>query len=406
MPGGEGQNWIVDVDGQRQTFASEREARFISVDASLPREILIEGAGGNIRRAQSLWPGRENNRFLVFSAATGALKFAACLGEEVHLEPGDYTLLLRFSPDNLSEPPERIVEDPIVYRVALLLRPAERLELRRGPAQAVIQADAQPMLYWEGLSLTSNEGRELFSSVGLSLRVLVPDEILNDEVSEFVIRLSPGGLGDGTEVYFSVDETGQTTIDLEELAATNKWRAGVGRFLAELRRSGQVGTSGYSMTQLLNAAARRLDCSANCSSGCRNCLCDYSNQRNWDQFIRLPVLEWLQSIEQKDRGINFGAKEIRWQKPSLSGLTNRLQNVPEIHSVSERLDGLEAEDDAARSELLGWLHAGKKVTIHLTSDLQKGKGALQNARLLTTYRYLHRLHMPRGLQHDEDTRLP
>jgi hypothetical protein len=135
---------------------------------------------------------------------------------------------------------------------------------------------------------------------------------------------------------------------------------------------------------------KRLDCPASCSGGCRSCLCDYSNQNNWDQFIRIPVLNWLKALDAEEKtGPDFSANAQRWKKPSLGGLTYRLANFKEINLVADRLDSLEGDSSDPLDELLSWLHTGKKVTIHLTKELQRGRTALQSVRLTATYRHLN-----------------
>lgn len=154
--------------------------------------------------------------------------------------------------------------------------------------------------------------------------------------------------------------------------------------------SARLGATGYPVGQLLAKAAARLDCSANCTGGCRQCLCDYSNQKNWDQFIRTPVLDWIRSLSiESNAGPDFDAHAVRWKQPSLKGMTERLANYPDIHIVGERLDALDGESSFVRDEVLQWLQAGKRVTIHLTADLQKGKSIFDAARLLASYRYLN-----------------
>jgi hypothetical protein len=48
--------------------------------------------------------------------------------------------------------------------------------------------------------------------------------------------------------------------------------------------------------ELLRGSISKLDCRANCTKACRACLCDYSNQRRWDIFDRVPVRDWLHAV--------------------------------------------------------------------------------------------------------------
>lgn len=53
----------------------------------------------------------------------------------------------------------------------------------------------------------------------------------------------------------------------------------------------------FTMKIILEAVHAILDCSnTHCTTSCTQCLNDYSNQKNWQDFERLPVLEWVRQI--------------------------------------------------------------------------------------------------------------
>lgn len=53
----------------------------------------------------------------------------------------------------------------------------------------------------------------------------------------------------------------------------------------------------FSMERILTEAHAVLDCSnVHCTSSCTQCLNDYSNQKQWLDFDRLPVLTWVETI--------------------------------------------------------------------------------------------------------------
>ena len=53
----------------------------------------------------------------------------------------------------------------------------------------------------------------------------------------------------------------------------------------------------FTMRDILLAVRDILNCSnRNCITSCTRCLNDYSNQRNWQDFERLPALSWVEDI--------------------------------------------------------------------------------------------------------------
>jgi len=143
-----------------------------------------------------------------------------------------------------------------------------------------------------------------------------------------------------------------------------------------------------STLQLLKKAVNRLTCPRECSSACSSCLCDYSNQLSWDQFDRIPVLKWLEELvaeSEPDAFIDAGA--VKWDRPSLKGLGERLGGASHLHLVGISLDAIEGEDDKVRQWLVGLLNDGKQVFIHLLRPLDLSPSRL-SSRMRQTLRYL------------------
>lgn len=158
-----------------------------------------------------------------------------------------------------------------------------------------------------------------------------------------------------------------------------------------------AGGSGYtvqlrqevSVIRLLKKAIERLNCPKNCSTACSSCLCDYSNQMSWDQFDRVPVLKWLESLvedAQPDDFISSGA--VRWEHPSLNGLMERVAGVKQIHFVGSTLDAVEGDDDKCLQWAINLLNKGCNIFIHLSKQLDLSP-ARMSARLRQTLRYLY-----------------
>lgn len=148
----------------------------------------------------------------------------------------------------------------------------------------------------------------------------------------------------------------------------------------------RLGEAGFSFDVLLRRTRHHLDCKAQCDSACRVCLCDYGNQRYWDSFDRLSTLVWLDTLlDPNAQQVGLG-NYVRWAKPSLAGLNERLVNHPEIHLVTRSLVEQRIYSEDSLNLLLQWLQADKIVHIHLANRLEeKPKAQAQ----LTLYRRLH-----------------
>ena len=167
----------------------------------------------------------------------------------------------------------------------------------------------------------------------------------------------------------------QLEIQASELRASYRMR---GSTLDVILYDAAAGGAGYcaelaetSVTSLLQKAERQLQCS--CATACTACLCDYSNQHSWDQFLRKPVLQWLgllNSAVQPNPYADLGA--TLWAHPNLRSLTEALAEQREVHLFAPRVDDglVEVRPDEG---VLGWileqLGAGKRVFLYTGQDL-------------------------------------
>lgn len=147
----------------------------------------------------------------------------------------------------------------------------------------------------------------------------------------------------------------------------------------------RIGEAGFSFDALLRKARERLDCPAQCDSGCRSCLCDYGNQRYWDGFERLGALEWLDALLDPNTNQSGPGSYVRWASPSLAGLSERLANHDQIHLVARSLVESSDYSEDSLNLLLKWLQTGKTVHLHLANKLDENPKAQIP---LTTYRHL------------------
>lgn len=170
-------------------------------------------------------------------------------------------------------------------------------------------------------------------------------------------------------------------VDEDEIAATFRWRLSYGPEV--ILFDAVPGGAGYvemlfqrdKGLDLLNAARQILTCSANCTAGCRHCLCTYSNQIHWDEFRRLEALRWVDDLlaalpadggeprepisETESIKSIDASNHVRFFGVSLADFSGP------VWSESDESGGLQVRlPDLKR--VMSWLAAGKKVTLHVT----------------------------------------
>lgn len=161
----------------------------------------------------------------------------------------------------------------------------------------------------------------------------------------------------------------------------------------------QIGEPDCSYQALIEATIQQLQCKDECETGCRVCLCDYSNQRYWDIFERKAALAWLQNLADNHHNAELGpGNYVVWTTPSLAILTNELSPYSHIHLVAQNLftpqalvpdtesPGENYKSLPALQQLINWLNGGKKVSLYLGNPLDKKP---KDAVSLHLYRLLH-----------------
>ena len=232
-----------------------------------------------------------------------------------------------------------------------------------------------------------------FNTDVLMLRFSLPvpkpeSENARQEIDSFIRTLSEA-------LRFAA--TGLLEVQSTELRATPRLR---GNHVDIIIYDSVSGGAGYcvqlqneiSKKVLVQAAINRLDCVQDCSTACSGCLCDYSNQMMWDQLDRIPVLQWLQGIQAgniKDPIEELGA--VRWNTPSLAGITEQISNSNEIHLVGQELDASVSDSEEGNNKIRKWIQdrcdSGTKIIIHLTKEFKTGTAHL-TAHQRDTLRYL------------------
>lgn len=148
----------------------------------------------------------------------------------------------------------------------------------------------------------------------------------------------------------------------------------------------RIGEPGYSYLMLVEEARKQLDCPDKCDSGCRTCLCDYSNQRYWDGFERKAALDWLCKLLDPNSSDSGPGNFVRWKSPSLVGLSERLANYPAINLLSRGFVDVAGYSEESLGQLIGWLQEGKTLNVYLANKLDERPKAQAP---LTVYRRLH-----------------
>ena len=170
----------------------------------------------------------------------------------------------------------------------------------------------------------------------------------------------------------------QLSIQASELRATYRMRNSA---VDVILYDAVAGGAGYcarldeltSMAALLLRAGERLSCPRDCANACTACLCDYSNQHSWDQFLRKPVRKWLEQINQNPSPpelSKYGA--VLWKEPSPGALQRKIAELKEYHLFVPRInDGLPMQE--ASDDILHWLVArlndGQSIAIHTLQDV-------------------------------------
>jgi hypothetical protein len=139
----------------------------------------------------------------------------------------------------------------------------------------------------------------------------------------------------------------------------------------------------FSVSTLLERASQILDCRQECATACTACLCDYSNQRNWDQFLRRPVQSWLEALcIQTTPSFASDSSAKLWVEPSVAALQARTESLAELHLFLPRISDAIISIDLAE-DILRWLvtslNGGQRISIHTAQDLAKAARKLPDS---------------------------
>ena len=150
----------------------------------------------------------------------------------------------------------------------------------------------------------------------------------------------------------------------------------IGRYLEAILYDSIAGGAGYSyrlsqeipVRRLFEETLRVLECSRDCSTSCTSCLCDYSNQLFWDQFDRHAVIPWVTELLATESNSLFEEMGCsRWEKPSLTGLAERLSGETHLTIFGVLPSTDDSCDEKTVKWLLDWLNQEKTASLIFNS---------------------------------------
>lgn len=235
LPPGKKGTWLLDTGEKRiNKHTTHGEELFIPFEEETLHPSITLTDDDNISWQYSLWEGGEENRLLIFTLPSGKLVQSAALPDkEISLEPGEYALLLRFSPKGEQET-ERFSDYPKLFiKKRILISPGDTVELCYGPAKLNLKADDIPLLLWESKPVRGIRGNEFYPADDLRLQVIIPAEIKTVE-TEFYLELRSTKLGD--DIHVPITFTDEPRVDLDLAPWIKSWKPGVARLQVALRR--------------------------------------------------------------------------------------------------------------------------------------------------------------------------
>lgn len=237
FPGGEEQEWSMEVNDVIRSYWTGAEDRFIPISQVLPTELKVRGLSNGQKMQVTLWEDEKPNRLLFFSD-TGRLTGRGQLAqtEPLALPPGCYTVLARFTPGDMEV--EEISDEPRLVSFPLLLGPGETRTFSNGPARLEVHAECIPLIRWLGDAHASKEGVEFWHGA-VNLDVELPPDWLGKGTS-YELTLIPGLRGASQVVPLELDADGKAVVNVSGLAEQAGWKAGLLRLVVELRRSGEA----------------------------------------------------------------------------------------------------------------------------------------------------------------------
>lgn len=108
-----------------------------------------------------------------------------------------------------------------------------------------------------------------------------------------------------------------------------------------------------SMEDILAEMLKILNCSHECDSGCINCICDYSNQKYWDSFLRKEAINYIITL-QNDFEYSHPIQKLGAVKDKYSSFQGLLEQLSRFQEVVLFMPNL-VDDSTYNTKDLAWL---------------------------------------------------
>ena len=239
LPIGDNITWIIFLgDNEPFTIRGHIETQFNAFDTEpLAKEVTIKNDQNDIKYSHKLWQEGKANRFLIFDE-NGYFVTNGVLADEkpICIDPGEYVFVSRFKSKHKEDECFEVSQDPSLYQWQEILLPDEKIELQRGPAKCVIQSLSRPLIKVEGESIQDIKGKEVFLSHELSLKIIIPKELIEITEQGFIAKIKAQGIKDDIEIDINPDSDGVFTLNFEQIA--QQWDIRLDYILLELKQKG------------------------------------------------------------------------------------------------------------------------------------------------------------------------
>ena len=333
---------------------------FIPLDSLLTKSVVVTNSKYKREWVFNLWQDDKTNRMLLFQGNDGRfvsqVAFSTDELPETPLTPGKYILLTKFNPNHPELPSTLIQDDPEIFETQFSIAPGQLLHINRGPALLAFKADASPLLEFTGNNRSDLEGQEIFMAQGLQIRIQLPPDLADEELT---LRIRSKTLGQSIDLPMNATTSPRLTIDLAEHLSV--WNPGVSRIVAECRKSSSQRILARTSAVLWNGLedielSGKISCSANPINF------DKEKSKNFSQDEQektLSIKEFLNKTWSTAFNDNGTVLKFVWGRP---GLTIRLRTVENGNLVERPIpEGSKLSIQTGNNDLLMIFGLGEGV---------------------------------------------
>jgi len=220
------EDWTICINGEEQVFRGSPVTEGVAVLCALPKTIEVKGS--QYTHCHTIWEDNADNRFLIFDSDGRWMRSSALGQPAIKIQPGEYTLVLRFEPEGTIGLAHLASSDPDLYVLSITVLPGQKCAIQRGPARIDLEAEIRPWISFSGKSVKTLEGEPVWQTHGSNLEIAIGNSLESEETSsrQYIVRFSAGG----TELGTALPENG--SVSLEKIS--NHMSPGPLRVVAEL----------------------------------------------------------------------------------------------------------------------------------------------------------------------------